>query len=79
MKIRGAYEEALQDALSSQADNIHMKAQLAVLHQRKVAPSPSTAALQRAMLHYSMCTVGAVAWQLAGSGMRSFLQHLKFR
>ena len=36
--IKGAYEEALQDALASQADNIHMKAQLAVLHQRKVKP-----------------------------------------
>lgn len=35
LKIRGAYEEALQDALNSQADNIHMKAQLSVLHQRK--------------------------------------------
>ena len=40
LKIRGAYEEALQDALSSQADNIHMKAQLAVLHQRKAGRSP---------------------------------------
>ena len=35
LKIQGAYEEALQDALNSQADNIHMKAQLAALHQRK--------------------------------------------
>ncbi|DBA77600.1 TPA: hypothetical protein ACH3X1_009400 [Trebouxia sp. C0004] len=35
LKVRAAYEEALQDALTSQADNIHMKAQLAVLHQRK--------------------------------------------
>ena len=35
LKIWGAYEEALQDALNSQADNIHMKAQLAALHQRK--------------------------------------------
>ncbi|KAL3144005.1 hypothetical protein ABBQ32_003813 [Trebouxia sp. C0010 RCD-2024] len=35
LKIRGAYEEALQDALACQADNIHMKAQLAALHQRK--------------------------------------------
>ena len=35
LKIRGAYEEALQDALNSQADNIHMKAQLAALHHRK--------------------------------------------
>lgn len=34
--IKGAYEEALQDALASQAENIHMKAQLAVLQQRKV-------------------------------------------
>lgn len=38
LKIRGAYEEALQDALNSQADNIHMKAQLAALHQRKAGP-----------------------------------------
>ena len=34
--IKEAYEEALQDALASQAENIHMKAQLAVLQQRKV-------------------------------------------
>ena len=39
LKVKEAYEEALQDALSSQADNIHMKAQLAVLHQRKVSCS----------------------------------------
>ena len=38
LKIRGAYEEALQDALNSQADNIHMKAQLAALNQRKAGP-----------------------------------------
>lgn len=37
LKVRAAFEEALQDALSSQADNIHMKAQLAVLHQCKVS------------------------------------------
>lgn len=42
LKVRGAYEEALQDALTSQADNIHMKAQLAVLHQRKVIVSGLT-------------------------------------
>ena len=35
LKVRQAFEEALEDALSSQADNIHMKAQLAALHQRK--------------------------------------------
>ncbi len=42
LKVRAAYEEALQDALTSQADNIHMKAQLAVLHQRKVSISGLT-------------------------------------
>ncbi len=42
LKVRAAYEKALQDALTSQADNIHMKAQLAVLHQRKVSISGLT-------------------------------------
>ena len=42
LKVRAAYEEALQDGLTSQADNIHMKAQLAVLHQRKVSISGLT-------------------------------------
>ena len=50
LKIRAAFEEALHDALASQADNIHMKAQLAVLHERQVS---STCAME---LHMALRT-----------------------